>query len=58
MVSNATVVFPVPFSPWMSSDWPRPRGVMASIALMPVVNGWSMGKRSEMWGCHELLLVR
>ena len=38
MVSMATAVLPVWRSPMMSSRWPRPMGIMASMALMPV---WS-----------------
>ena len=38
MVSMATAVLPVWRSPMMSSRWPRPIGIMASMALMPV---WS-----------------
>src|SRR5436189_15345 len=36
IVSTATVVFPVLRSPMISSRWPRPIGVIASIALIPV----------------------
>ena len=32
-------VLPVLRSPMISSRWPRPMGVMASIALMPVWSG-------------------
>ncbi len=39
MVSTVTDVLPVLRSPMMSSRWPRPIGVMASIALMPVWSG-------------------
>jgi hypothetical protein len=39
IVSTATAVLPVPRSPMMSSRWPRPIGIMASIALMPVCSG-------------------
>ena len=35
----ATVVLPVLRSPMISSRWPRPIGVMASMALMPVCRG-------------------
>ena len=35
MVSTATVVLPVLRSPMSSSRWPRPIGVMESMALMP-----------------------
>src|ERR1700746_990172 len=39
MVSMAIAVLPVLRSPMISSRWPRPMGVMASMALMPVCNG-------------------
>ena len=39
IVSTATVVLPVWRSPRMSWRWPRPIGVMASMALMPVCSG-------------------
>ena len=39
MVSTATVVLPVLRSPMISSRWPRPMGVMASMALMPGLQG-------------------
>jgi hypothetical protein len=35
IVSSAIAVFPVWRSPMMSSRWPRPIGIIASIALMP-----------------------
>ena len=40
IVSRAMAVLPVERSPMMSSRWPRPIGIMASIALMPVWTGW------------------
>src|SRR5215469_10861970 len=40
MVSMAMAVLPVCRSPMISSRWPRPIGVIASIALMPVCSGW------------------
>src|SRR5260221_299730 len=39
MVSMATAVLPVWRSPMMSSRWPRPTGIIESIALMPVWSG-------------------
>jgi len=39
MVSSATAVFPVSRSPMISSRWPRPIGIIESIALMPVWSG-------------------
>ena len=39
IVSMATAVLPVWRSPMMSSRWPRPLGVIESMALMPVCSG-------------------
>ena len=39
IVSIAIAVLPVCRSPMISSRWPRPIGVMASMALMPVCSG-------------------
>ncbi len=39
IVSMAMAVLPVLRSPMISSRWPRPIGVIASIALMPVCSG-------------------
>src|SRR3954451_22295361 len=39
IVSTATVDLPVLRSPMISSRWPRPIGVIASMALMPVWSG-------------------
>ena len=50
MVSTATVVLPVLRSPMISSRWPRPMGVMASMALMPVCSGSFTGWRPTMPG--------
>ena len=41
IVSIASAVLPVCRSPMISSRWPRPMGVIASIALMPVCTGVS-----------------
>jgi len=46
IVSIATVVLPVLRSPMMSCRWPRPIGVIASIALMPVWSGSFTGWRA------------
>ncbi len=40
IVSIATVVLPVERSPMISSRWPRPIGIIAAIARMPVWSGW------------------
>src|ERR1700752_2933405 len=45
IVSTATAVLPVPRSPMISSRWPRPIGIIPSIALMPVWSGSFTG-----WG--------
>jgi hypothetical protein len=50
IVSMATVVLPVLRSPMISSRWPRPIGVMASMALMPVCSGSETGWRPTMPG--------
>ena len=50
IVSTAMAVLPVLRSPMISSRWPRPIGVMASMALMPVCSGWLTGCRSAMPG--------
>ena len=39
MVSSAMAVLPVWRSPMSSSRWPRPMGIMVSMALMPVAMG-------------------
>jgi hypothetical protein len=50
IVSIAIAVLPVPRSPMISSRWPRPIGISASIALMPVCSGSFTGWRSTMPG--------
>ena len=42
-----SVVLPVLRSPMMSSRWPRPIGVIASMALMPVCSGSCTGWRPD-----------
>ena len=49
----AMAVLPVLRSPMISSRWPRPIGVMASMALMPVCIGSSTGWRSAMPGAVD-----
>ena len=39
IASMPMAVLPVLRSPMISSRWPRPIGVMASMALMPVCSG-------------------
>ena len=43
MVSMPIVVLPVERSPMINSRWPRPIGIIASIAMMPVCTGWLTG---------------
>ncbi len=50
MVSTQIVVLPVDRSPMISSRWPRPIGIIASIAMMPVCTGWLTGLRRMMPG--------
>ena len=50
MVSRQIAVLPVWRSPMISSRWPRPIGIMESIALMPVWSGTFTGARSMMPG--------
>ena len=50
MVSTAMVVLPVERSPMMSSRWPRPIGIMASMAMMPVCTGTETDFRVMMPG--------
>src|SRR6478609_7970887 len=50
MVSTPMAVLPVPRSPMMSSRWPRPIGIIASIDLMPVCIGSFTGCRTMMPG--------
>src|SRR5579875_1670769 len=50
MVSTAIVVLPVLRSPMMSSRWPRPIGVIESIAFTPVWSGWATGWRPTIPG--------
>src|SRR5438552_141782 len=45
IVSIASAVLPVCRSPMISSRWPRPIGIMASNALMPVCTGVSTDLR-------------
>ena len=45
IVSRQTALLPVFWSPMISSRWPRPMLVMASIALMPVSSGSFTGWR-------------
>ena len=53
IASMAMAVLPVLRSPMISSRWPRPIGVMASMALMPVCSGSSTGWRSAMPGAVD-----
>src|SRR5574338_157539 len=53
IVSSAIAVLPVWRSPMMSSRWPRPIGVIASIALRPVWSGWFTLLRATMPGAFR-----
>ncbi len=46
MVSSAMAVFPVWRSPMINSRWPRPIGIIESMALSPVAMGSRTGCRS------------
>ena len=50
IVSMQMVVLPVERSPMISSRWPRPIGIIASIAMMPVCTGWLTDLRRMMPG--------
>ena len=50
MVSTPIVVLPVERSPMISSRWPRPIGIIASMAMMPVCTGWLTDRRLMMPG--------
>ena len=50
IVSMQIVVLPVDRSPMISSRWPRPIGIIASIGMMPVCTGWPIGRRRMMPG--------
>ena len=58
IVSTAMAVLPVPRSPMISSRWPRPIGIIESMALMPVCSGSFTGWRTMMPGaCDSTLRV-
>src|SRR6266511_499713 len=58
IASRQTAVLPVFWSPMISSRWPRPMLVIASIALMPVSSGSLTGWRSTTDGaCSSRALV-
>jgi hypothetical protein len=46
IVSTPMAVLPVPRSPMISSRWPRPIGIMASMAFSPVCSGSLTERRS------------
>ena len=56
IVSSAIAVLPVWRSPMISSRWPRPIGIIASIALMPVCSGSFTGWRSITPGALNSML--
>ncbi len=53
MVSSSTAVLPVWRSPMMSSRWPRPMGIIESMAFSPVAMGSRTGWRSIMPGARR-----
>jgi hypothetical protein len=58
MVSRMTAVLPVWRSPMISSRWPRPIGIRASIALMPVCIGSCTDLRGMMPGAFTSTRLR
>ncbi len=50
MASRAMAVLPVLRSPMISSRWPRPSGIIASMAVMPVSSGRETKSRSMIGG--------
>ena len=50
IAERAMLVLPVCRSPMMSSLWPRPMGIMLSMASSPVSSGVSTGARCMMVG--------
>ena len=56
IVSTATAVLPMPRSPMISSRWPRPIGIIESMALMPVCSGSFTGWRTMMPGAFDSTL--
>ena len=53
MVSSATAVLPVWRSPMISSRWPRPIGIILSMAFSPVAMGSRTGWRSMTPGANR-----
>ncbi len=58
MVSIRIAVFPVWRSPIISSRWPLPIGIMASIALIPVCRGSFTGCLSTMLGVEPSMYLK
>ena len=56
IVSIAIAVLPVPRSPMISSRCPRPMGIIASIALIPVCSGSFTGCRTMIPGAADSTL--
>ena len=52
IVSIRIAVLPVCLSPIINSRWPRPIGIMESIAFMPVCNGSTTGCLSTTFGAE------
>ena len=53
IVSTPMAVLPVPRSPMISSRWPRPIGIIASMALSPVCSGSFTERRSTTPGAYR-----
>src|SRR5580700_4018224 len=58
MVSRMMAVLPVWRSPIINSRWPRPMGIIASMALMPVCKGSRTGCRSTTPGAMRSIALR
>ena len=58
IVSRMMAVFPVWRSPMISSRWPRPMGIIESMALIPVCSGSRTGWRSITPGAMRSMGLR
>ena len=58
IASIAMAVLPVWRSPMISSRWPRPMGIMASMALIPVCSGSLTGWRFTIPGATTSICRR
>ncbi len=57
IVSSAMAVLPVWRSPMISSRWPRPMGIIESMALRPVCSGSFTGCRSTTPGASRSMAL-